>query len=152
MRPERLAVVLLAGGQHVVEPLLELLERPHQVPHVRALFGPEITADYTFTDELDQRVRLGIHVFARQQHFREFEDLLEPPDQRLHVPDQRFVRTERVEIEAVRLVGREILHVREGLRRHGQALVDALVLLVQLGRLIEKQQVRTFHVEAQRCN
>ena len=90
----------------------------------RALLRAELATDDAFANEFDERVRLGIHVFAGQQYFRKLENLLQPPDQRLHVVGQRFVCAQRVQVVAVRLEGRVVVHVGERLGRHTQPLVD----------------------------
>ncbi len=109
----------------------------------------ELLVEHTVGEEVDERVGFGVDVVAVQEHFREVEHLGEPPNQRLDVPHEIGVGTQRVEVHPVGLEGRVIAHALERLRRDAEALVAAAIRLVERAGAIEEAEIRPLHVEAQ---
>ena len=75
----------------------------------------ELAVDDRAPDEVDQRVGLRVDVVLVEQHLGVLQHFAQSPRERRHVVQQRLVRPERVEREAVGLVRREVLDVLERL-------------------------------------
>ena len=144
---------LVAAPLEVVEDRAEELVQIREAPHVKA--APEaaileLLPHHPLGEEVDEGVGLRVNVVPVEQHLGVVEHLAEPPHQRLGGGGEGLVGAERVEVDAVGPVGREVVDVAERLRRHAKPGVEPAVLFPQLGRLVEEAEVGTLHVEADR--
>jgi len=110
--------------------------------------GWELLVDDVLSDEIDQRIGLRVDVVLVEENLRVLENFAKSPGQRSDIVQQLFVVSERVESEPFRRVRREVFDFLERLRLDAQLLVKCFVGLLDLARLVEVAEVRSFDVEA----
>ncbi len=119
VRHPAIGPALLAARENVVEPVLQIPERAnHVIAHHRLTRRrAEPLVQDAVPNEIDERVRFRIEVIPREQDLGVLHDLFETPAQRSHIPRQRRMRPQRIEVPAVSSIGREVVHLLQRLRR-----------------------------------
>ena len=124
MRAPLLLVLFFHRAQQIAEPAFKVRERLHAVRRGTERGVLEILVHHAFTDEIDERIGLCVHVVLVEQHLGVLQHLAQAPGERTHVMRQRLVGTQRVERVALRRVWREVLHVGKRLGGHSQLGVE----------------------------